>query len=152
MDRVRGAIFSSLGDAVVGARTLDIFAGSGAMGIEALSRGAASAMFVDSNARCVSCIKTNLRRTGLEAGVQTMEAMRFLALYVSPGSLDLIFRGTCLYKKGRDDRDWARELAESPAILAALDVGGFFVLECYFSCKPPNSRRARHAPDQALRR
>ncbi|PYY24958.1 MAG: hypothetical protein DMG62_00550 [Acidobacteria bacterium] len=46
MDRVKAAIFSSLGETVIGARVLDLFAGSGALGIEALSRGAASAMFV----------------------------------------------------------------------------------------------------------
>ena len=47
MDRVKAAIFSSLGDAIVGARVLDLFAGTGALGIEALSRGASSAVFVD---------------------------------------------------------------------------------------------------------
>ena len=52
MDRVRAAIFSSLGDLVPNASILDLFAGSGAMGIEALSRGAAKAVFVDSNALC----------------------------------------------------------------------------------------------------
>jgi 16S rRNA (guanine(966)-N(2))-methyltransferase RsmD len=67
MDRVREAIFSSLGDAVPGALVLDLFAGSGAIGIEALSRGAASAVFVDVNPRCVECIRENLRRARLEA-------------------------------------------------------------------------------------
>ena len=57
MDRVREAIFSSLGDAVPGALVLDLFAGSGAMGIEALSRGAASAVFMDVNPCCVECIR-----------------------------------------------------------------------------------------------
>jgi len=47
MDRVKAAIFSSLGDAIVGARVLDLFAGTGALGIEALSRGASSAVFVE---------------------------------------------------------------------------------------------------------
>ena len=47
MDRVKAAIFSSLGDAMVGARVLDLFAGSGALGIEALSRGAFSVVFVE---------------------------------------------------------------------------------------------------------
>ncbi|MGB8466384.1 MAG: RsmD family RNA methyltransferase, partial [Terrimicrobiaceae bacterium] len=81
MDRVRGAIFSSLGDAVPGARVLDLFAGSGAMGIEALSRGAASAVFVDSNPRCAACVRANLRRAKLEASVQVMDALKFLELY-----------------------------------------------------------------------
>ena len=47
MDRVKGAIFSSLGEMVIGAQVLDLFAGTGALGIEALSRGAASALFVE---------------------------------------------------------------------------------------------------------
>src|SRR5438034_721859 len=45
MDRVKAAIFSSLGDTIIGARVLDLFAGSGALGIEALSRGAASSFW-----------------------------------------------------------------------------------------------------------
>ena len=49
MDRVKAAIFSSLGEKVVGARVLDLFAGAGGLGIEAMSRGAASAIFVESN-------------------------------------------------------------------------------------------------------
>ena len=57
MDRVREAIFSSLGEEVPEARVLDLFAGSGAMGIEALSRGAALAIFVDSDPRCVECVR-----------------------------------------------------------------------------------------------
>ncbi len=47
MEKIRGAIFSSLGDRIIGARVLDLFAGSGAFGLEALSRGAANATFVD---------------------------------------------------------------------------------------------------------
>src|SRR5688572_26104429 len=78
MDRVRAAIFSSLGDAVPGARVLDLFAGSGGMGIEALSRGAASAVFVDLNPRSVACAKDNLRRSKLEGSMQTMDALKFL--------------------------------------------------------------------------
>ncbi len=122
MDRVRGAIFSSLGDAVPGARVLDLFAGSGAMGIEALSRGAASAIFVDSNARSAACVKDNLRRAGLEGSVQTMDALRFLELYVAE-PFDLIFADPP-YAKSRDDRDLAAELLRHPSLTAALEPGG----------------------------
>src|SRR5215471_15845525 len=65
MDRVREAIFSSLGDLVIGARVLDLFAGSGAFGIEALSRGAAEAVFVDNHPKSVEAIRLNLERTRL---------------------------------------------------------------------------------------
>jgi ABC-type xylose transport system substrate-binding protein len=57
MDRVREAIFSSLGEEVPEARVLDLFAGSGAMGIEALSRGASSATFVDRDHGAVRTIQ-----------------------------------------------------------------------------------------------
>ena len=65
-DRVREALFSMLGD-VGGARVLDLYAGSGALGIEALSRGAASAVFVERDARAVAAIERNLDAVGVEA-------------------------------------------------------------------------------------
>jgi 16S rRNA (guanine966-N2)-methyltransferase len=64
-DRAREGLFSSLGDAVVGVRALDAFAGSGALGIEALSRGAERVRFVDQNRASVEAIRDNLERTGL---------------------------------------------------------------------------------------
>lgn len=59
-DRVREAIFSILGDAL-GFTVLDLYAGSGSLGIEALSRGAKSACFVDISRRAISCIESNLQ-------------------------------------------------------------------------------------------
>ncbi len=64
-DRVKQAIFGSLDPLLPGARILDLFAGSGAGGIEALSRGAASCDFVERDADAVLAIEENLRRTGL---------------------------------------------------------------------------------------
>jgi len=127
MDRVRAAIFSSLGDAVPGARVLDLFAGSGAMGIESLSRGAVSAVFVDANPRCTVCVRTNLRHTRMEGSVQTMDAMKFLELYAS-AQFDLIFADPP-YAKQPDDRDYAAELLRLPALAAALAPGGTLILE-----------------------
>jgi 16S rRNA (guanine966-N2)-methyltransferase len=62
---VREAAFSMLGDCT-GSSVLDLFAGSGAMGIEALSRGAASAVFVEHDAAAVACIRHNLAALGLD--------------------------------------------------------------------------------------
>ena len=59
-DGARQAVFSSLGARVAGARFLDLFAGSGAYGLEALSRGAAGGVFVDQNAKAVACVKKNI--------------------------------------------------------------------------------------------
>ena len=60
-DLCRQACFSSLGDRVSGARILDLFSGTGAYGIEALSRNAKSCVFVDNNYQAVQCIKHNIR-------------------------------------------------------------------------------------------
>jgi 16S rRNA (guanine(966)-N(2))-methyltransferase RsmD len=64
-DAVREALFSSLGDAVIDARFLDLYAGTGAVGIEALSRGAAFCVFVERDRRCVQAIRMNLGNTRL---------------------------------------------------------------------------------------
>jgi 16S rRNA (guanine966-N2)-methyltransferase len=76
-DRVREALFSILGP-LEGVRVLDLFAGSGALGIEALSRGAASAVFVDSDARAVAAVRANLEDLGLDAGVHRRDALTYL--------------------------------------------------------------------------
>ncbi|CAN5464735.1 16S rRNA (guanine(966)-N(2))-methyltransferase RsmD [soil metagenome] len=78
-DKVREAMFSSLGDVVAGAHVLDLFAGSGALGIEALSRGARHAVLVERSPRAVAAIRQNLARTGLaeRARVVTLDAARF---------------------------------------------------------------------------
>jgi 16S rRNA (guanine966-N2)-methyltransferase len=59
-DGLRQAMFSSLGQRVVGARFLDLFAGTGAYGLEALSRGAAGGSFVEQDARAVACVRRNI--------------------------------------------------------------------------------------------
>jgi len=65
-DRVRENLFNLLGDAVVGATVLDLFCGSGALGIEALSRGATRVTFVDADRAAVTVVETNCKRLGLE--------------------------------------------------------------------------------------
>jgi 16S rRNA (guanine966-N2)-methyltransferase len=78
-DRVREALFSILGPAgVEGSRVLDLFAGSGALGIEALSRGAAEAVFVDSDARAVAAVEANLETLGIDARVHRRDALSWL--------------------------------------------------------------------------
>jgi 16S rRNA (guanine966-N2)-methyltransferase len=76
-DRVREALFSMLGD-VSQARVLDLYAGSGALGIEALSRGAQSALFVESDPRAVAVIRRNLTELGAEGEVRRQDVVRFL--------------------------------------------------------------------------
>lgn len=73
-DRVRESVFGALGSrlSLEGASVLDLFAGSGAMGIEALSRGAASVTFVDDDAAAVAAVRANLAATGLGGGAEVV--------------------------------------------------------------------------------
>jgi 16S rRNA (guanine966-N2)-methyltransferase len=99
-DRVREALFSMLGD-VAGARVLDLYAGSGALGIEALSRGAESVVFVERDARAARMIERNLASLGLDQPVLRQDAVRFLAR--AEGTFDLVFCDP--------PYDWAARLA-----------------------------------------
>ena len=64
-DKVKGSLFSMLMGSIAGANVLDLFAGSGALGIEALSRGAEKCIFVDMSDNAVKCVKANLEHTKL---------------------------------------------------------------------------------------
>jgi len=93
-DGMRQAVFSSLGGLVVGARFLDLFAGSGAYGLEALSRGAAGGVFVEHNAKAAACLRRNLaavcKSLGCDASVA--EVFQADALTVpTDGVPDLVF-------------------------------------------------------------
>src|SRR5439155_19972823 len=77
-DRVRENAFNLIGP-VDGARVLDLFAGSGAMGLEALSRGAASAIFVESDREACRVINANLDKLRLRATVLCQDAVRTVA-------------------------------------------------------------------------
>jgi 16S rRNA (guanine966-N2)-methyltransferase len=87
-DKVREALFSILGS-VEGLRVLDLFAGSGALGIEALSRGASAATFVDSSSQAVGALRHNLVELGAEGEVVRRDALRWLAS--AEGPYDLVF-------------------------------------------------------------
>lgn len=76
--RLRETLFNWLGDAIVGARCLDLCAGSGALGLESLSRGAASVEFVERNRRVCSALEDSIRELGASADIQCKDAKRFL--------------------------------------------------------------------------
>ncbi len=91
-ERVREALFSILGTEVAGARVLDLFAGSGALGIEALSRGAASATFVDSAEAAVRCIRANLSVLSAPGEVSRSDVAAYLRTASGRGRhYDLVF-------------------------------------------------------------
>lgn len=94
-DRVREAVFSILGERVLGSRVLDLFAGTGALGLEALSRGAACAVFVDHHRPSVTVIRANLERCGIrppEGEILALSAAAAVSRLASQNRLfDLIF-------------------------------------------------------------
>jgi 16S rRNA (guanine(966)-N(2))-methyltransferase RsmD len=85
------AIFSSLGDTVIGARVLDLFAGSGALGIEALSRGAASVLFVEGDRQSIAAIKENLAKVNLTGRIRQENVFDFLRRSAGTENFQIIF-------------------------------------------------------------
>jgi 16S rRNA (guanine966-N2)-methyltransferase len=116
-DRVREALFSVLGTSVQDARVLDLYAGSGALGIEALSRGAASAVFVDHAPKAIAAIRANLDALGIEAPVHRMAARAALRPPpIGVAAYDLVF----LDPPYRRAAGLGQELSDAlPAVLAA---------------------------------
>ncbi len=103
LDNVRKAIFDIIGEGVKGATVLDLYAGSGALGLEALSRGAASCVFVDNSRASIRAIKENLVNLGLaEAGfievIYSDSSALITALLEKGATFDLVFLDPPYYK------------------------------------------------------
>lgn len=114
-DRVREALFSVLGD-VGGLRVLDLYAGSGALGIEALSRGAATCEFVDRAAPAITAIRRNLDALGIDAPAHRRDALQALSdASGRAAAYDLVF----LDPPYRHSPELGRALSDAlPAVLA----------------------------------
>jgi 16S rRNA (guanine966-N2)-methyltransferase len=128
MDRVKAAIFSGLGDDIVGARILDLFAGTGAMGIEALSRGARSALFVENDRAAVAAIERNLSKTKLSGRIRKRDVFSFLSQPHTSERFDIIFADPP-YERTKDGKAFTALLLSSPELAAMLLPSGTFVLE-----------------------
>ncbi len=140
-DFVRQAIFSILSETVAGARVLDLFCGSGALGLEALSRGAASCVFVDEHRQAVSVTEENLKKARLEGG-RTVKAEAFTFLKRDPATYDLILADPP-YWKGYGDTDLVAKLLSLPELPARLSTGGHLIAEISSSQPTPASPHFR---------
>jgi 16S rRNA (guanine(966)-N(2))-methyltransferase RsmD len=89
-DKVKEAVFSAVQFELENAQVLDLFAGSGQMGIEALSRGAAKAVFVDSSPKSIKCINENLRSTKLNKSAQVISRDSYDFIELTASSFDII--------------------------------------------------------------
>ncbi|HJW83719.1 MAG TPA: 16S rRNA (guanine(966)-N(2))-methyltransferase RsmD [Anaerolineae bacterium] len=90
-DRVKEALFDIIGDNVVGARFLDLFAGTGGVGIEALSRGAREAVFVENGRHALDTVRFNLEATKLGAHARVVRASVFDFLQREPQPFEYIY-------------------------------------------------------------
>lgn len=125
-DRVKQALFDTLGDRIIGACVLDLYAGTGSVGIEALSRGAGQAVFVEHSPRAVAVIRKNLQRTGLEVRARVRRADVFRYLTGEPQAFDLIYIAPPQYQGL-----WSRTLRALDAAPAWLASDGLTVVQIF---------------------
>jgi 16S rRNA (guanine966-N2)-methyltransferase len=128
MDRVKAAIFSSLGEAIIGARVLDLFAGSGALGIEALSRGAAFAIFVEDDRQSAEAIEKNLAKTNLKGRVRHQDVFDFLREPSNAEKFQIIFADPP-YEKAHRGESHTEKLLNNRNLPQLLEPNRVFVLE-----------------------
>lgn len=135
-DRVRTALFDTLGEAVQGARVLDLFAGTGAVGLEALSRGAAHATFVDASAKAVRIVRANVNSLGYQDRVEVVldDAVRAVEKLARRGCrFDLVFVGAP-YTPGL-----AISALQALATFAPLRPGAWVVVETFHKEEPQDA-------------
>ena len=125
-DRVKESIFNVLSSRIAGARVLDLFAGSGGLGIEALSRGADQAVFVEENPRVIPIIRENLAAAGFEdkAIVLRREATAAVAEFLRAGSRFNLALADPPYEKG-----WVARLLQAMSAGSLLASGGLLAIE-----------------------
>jgi 16S rRNA (guanine966-N2)-methyltransferase len=126
-DRVREAIFNVLRNVTPEARVLDLFAGTGALGLEALSRGASSCTFVENDPHALTCLKKNIAKSKLpKTRLISDDALKFTnrELTISHEEFDLIFADPPYFRNGSADLAGALLSQELP-----LSTNGILVLE-----------------------
>lgn len=128
MDRVKAAIFSSLADRIPEARVLDLFAGTGGLGIEALSRGAASVLFVDQDRQAITTIEKNLVKTKLKGRARQQDVFEFLKRSDIGEIFDVILADPPYEQTAAGER-FTEKLLTNESLSRLLEPSGIFVLE-----------------------
>jgi 16S rRNA (guanine966-N2)-methyltransferase len=142
-DRVKEAVFNILGDAVIESRVLDLFAGTGSVGIEALSRGAEQVVFVEKHPKAIATIRTNLQRTTLQAEARVVRADVFKFLARTPQPFDLIYIAPPQYQGL-----WSKTLLLLDAVPEWLDPNGLAVVQIFPKEFEPQSLTSLRLSDQ----
>ena len=148
-DKVRAAIFSALAAAIPGARVLDLFAGTGAMGLEAWSRGAAWVEWVESGKNALRALRGNVAALGVpaEAGrVLAADVFRLLAAPCAGQPFDLALADPP-YAEAQQ-KNWQAQLAAALARNGWVRPGGVFVFETEGHAPPPDLPDWRLARDK----
>jgi 16S rRNA (guanine966-N2)-methyltransferase len=138
-ERVRETLFNWLAPVIDGARCLDLCAGTGALGIEALSRGAASVQFVERDARAAQALRDNLARLKTSGGeVVALDAAQFLR--GAPRAQDLVFL----------DPPFALELWST--LTRQLELGGWLAAQAWIYVESPSTTAPAAPPNWQLHR
>jgi 16S rRNA (guanine966-N2)-methyltransferase len=132
-DRAREALFNSLGSLLDlhGAAVLDLYAGSGALGLEALSRGAANVMFVESSSAVLPVLKENLAAVGLPGARVVPGSVATVVGSRAPGRFDLVLA----------DPPYATPAEEVHEVLGALVAGGWAAPDAVVVVERPSRER-----------
>ncbi len=139
-DRMRETLFNWLGPMIAGARVVDLFAGTGALGLEAVSRGASSAVLVEREARLAAALHATVCRLAAQEQVEVVQADALQWLARQPkGSIDIAFLDPP-FESGL----WPQALALLPRVMAS---GALLYVE-----SPHEQRDARPGPSWALHR
>jgi 16S rRNA (guanine966-N2)-methyltransferase len=135
-DRLRESLFNILAPRIAAARVMDVFAGTGAIGLEALSRGAGDVIFIESSRDAVKLIRKNLQQCGVTAGYRVMQEDVFTALRTlarSGARVDIVFLDPP-YRWGP-----YRDLIASLFQLELVDAEAIVVLEHHQKTSVPES-------------
>ena len=144
-DQLRETLFDVLGPSVVGSRFLDAYAGSGAVGLEALSRGAREVVFIEHNRAAVDVIRKNLKTLKIVSGFHLMTCSVLTGLErleQEEGSFDFVFLDPP-YNEIREYHHILRQLARSPLIASASLIVAEHSRHCILEEAYGSLRRSR---------